>query len=235
MNTEHTEATEIILNEWLKPRLGSRCARLLPFLVGLAAMAALLGLARAFETFPGDKWALLELQRFRGGWLDDAAVVSSAIGGGGIDWGLGIPWIPIAAVGGLLAARRWADALFLAASALAPAFNLMLKELAARPRPEAALALVEESGYAFPSGHAVFAVAFFGAIICLLSERDALAGRPALRRAVQGALSLLILAVGASRVWLGVHWPSDVIAGFLFGALYVAALLAARRAMEAGR
>ncbi len=209
--------------------------RPLPLLLGLVALVVLLTLALVNGTFPGDEWMLLELQRFRRGWLDDVAVAASAIGGGGIDRDLGIPWIPIAAVGGLLAARRWADALFLAASGLAPVFNLMLKELVATPRPDAALALVPETGYAFPSSHAVFAFAFFGSLIHLVGHWKALEGRPRLRRTTQAALALLIVGVGASRVWLGVHWPSDVIAGFLFGSICLALLVAARRGIATER
>ena len=189
-------------------------------------MVAMLGLARAFATFPGDEWALLELRQWRAERLDAAALALSAIGGGGIGWGGGgIPWIPIVAVGGLLGARRWADGLFLAAAIMAPAVNLGLKEWAARPRPDAALALVSETGYAFPSGHAVFAAAFFGALIVLLGRWPLLGGHPRLRVAAQGALLLLILGVGASRVYLGAHWPSDVIAGFCFGALFLLTLV----------
>ncbi len=208
----------------------------LPSLLGLALVGGLLGLARAFGAFPGDEWALLELRQWRGGWPDDAAIALSAVGLGGIGLGgIGIPWIPPVAVGGLLGVRRWGDALFLSAALLAPAVNPALKELAARPRPDPALALVEETGYAFPSGHAVLAAAFFGALIILLGRWRYLEGRPALRLTAQGALLLLLLGVGASRVWLGVHWPSDVIGGFLFGALYLAALVAIRRMVEVRR
>ena len=197
-------------------------------------MAALLALARVYGAFPGDEWALLELTRWRGGWLDDAAMAVSSIGRGGIGWaGLLVPWIPLAGVAGLLSMRRWADAAFLSAATLAPAVNLGLKELAARSRPDEMLALASETGYAFPSGHAVFAAAFFGALIILLGRWPSLDRRPRLRLALQAAMSLLIVGVGASRVWLGVHWPSDVVAGFLFGALWLAVLVALHRVLEA--
>ena len=199
-------------------------------------MAALLALARGYATFPGDEWALLELRQWRGGWLDDVAIALSTIGRGGV--GLGgfpIPWIAVIVMTAPAGLHRWGDALFLLAAVLASVVNLGLKELAARPRPDEMLALVNETGYAFPSGHAVFAAAFLGALIVLLGRWRVLKGRPALRLTLQAALALLILAVGASRVYLGVHWPSDVIGGFLFGALYLAALVAARRIVEARR
>ena len=136
---------------------------------------------------------------------------------------------------GLLVAGQWKESLFLAATSLAPIVNLGLKELVARPRPDVQLALVEESGYAFPSGHAVFAAAFFGALMVLLGRWPCLTRRTILRLALQAALALLIVGVGASRVYLGVHWPSDVIAGFLFGGLYLCVLVVVRGLIEIWR
>ena len=199
------------------------------FLTGLAAMAALLALARIHDVFPGDQWAVLELRQWRADWLNLAIAIIYMVALGSYV----LPYFPVAIVA-LAAVRRWSDGLLLAAAGILPAVaNLGLKELSARPRPDAALALVEETGYAFPSGHAVFAAAFYGALIYLLGRRDGFGRRPALRWTVQGALALFILAVGASRVYLGAHWPSDVIGGFLFGGLCIAALVALRRMLEA--
>ena len=194
-------------------------------------MAALLALARVYDVFPGDEWALLELRQWRADWLDSAISVIYIVGLGGL---FGLPYIPIGLVI-FTALRSWGDGLFLAVCGILPAaLNLGLKELAARPRPDAALALVEETGYSFPSTHAVFAIAFYGALIYLLGRWGAFPGRPRLRRLIQGALALLILAVGVSRVYLGAHWPSDVIGGFLFGGLCLATLIIVRRATRKG-
>ena len=102
---------------------------------GVAAVGTLLGLARAYATFPGDEWGLQETIQGRADWLEQAAAVLSAIGTGGI--GLGgtvVPWIPIVVTGGLLALRKWSEAAFLSLAMLAAVVNLGLKELAARPR-----------------------------------------------------------------------------------------------------
>ena len=202
------------------------------FLAGVAVMAALLALARAHAVFPGDEWALLELRQWRAGWLDLAVEVMYIVGLWAV---VGLPYVPIGIV--IFAALRWwGDGLLMAAcGVLPPVINLALKELAARPRPDAVLALVEEEGYAFPSGHAVFAAAFYGALIYLLGQWDAFPDRPLLRRTIQGALALFILTIGASRVYVGAHWPSDVIGGFLFGGLCLAALVALHQRMQERR
>ena len=207
--------------------------QLLTALVGLGLVAIVLSLGRVFATFPGDEWVLSQLRGLQTGWLDGPARVASAIGIGGIGWGGVVPWIPLAAFTGPLLLRRWADAAFLAAATLAPVVNLGLKELVARPRPDPALAMVQETGYSYPSGHAVFAAAFFGALMLVVYRSSYLAGRRRLRWAVLLFLPALILAVGLSRVYLGVHWASDVVAGFLVGAAYLAALDAVRRHLNA--
>ena len=201
------------------------------FLAGLAAMAALLALARAHPVFPGDEWALLELRQWRAGWLDLAIQILYMAAFGAPS----LPYLQIMLVIFVALGRR-SDGLLLAASGVLPLLlNLGLKEWVARPRPDAVLALVEETGHAFPSSHTVVATAFYGALIYLLGQWDAFPNRPALRRAIQGALALLILAVGASRVYVGAHWSSDVIGGFLFGGLCLAALVAGHYAIQRRR
>ncbi len=200
-----------------------------------AATVAMLVLARVYATFPGDAWALRELAQLRAEWLDAVAIAVSTVGQGGIGWGIAFPWVPVAVTAAPLVMRRWADAVFLALSTLAPAVNLGIKELVARPRPDPEVWLVAETGFAFPSGHSVFAAAFLGALVWMLGRPGSLEGWPVLRRITQGILLLLILAVGVSRVYMGVHWPSDVIGGFLFGALYLWLLISARRWLERRR
>ena len=98
--------------------------------------------------------------------------------------------------------------------------DLALKPLVHRPRPFEVLGMryligPAPSGYSFPSGHA--AAAFAGAVAWILR-----AARSALGRSLPLAYALL---VGWSRIYLGTHWPSDVLAGAVLGALlgYVAA------------
>ena len=207
----------------------------LAILIIAAATATVTVLASMLATFTGDEGALLKLRDLRTPWLTDTATVVSTLGMGGIGWGLAVPWVPVVAVAAVLALRRWADAVFMALATLAPVVNLGLKELVSRPRPDPELWLVAETGYAFPSGHAVFAASFLGALIWLAGREAVLDGHPLARRTVQAALVLLILAIGLSRVNLGVHWPSDVIGGFLFGVLYLSLLTSIRLRAEVRR
>ena len=199
--------------------------------MGVPLLGVMLGLARVHDVFPGDEWALVQLAKHRASWLDPAAVAVSNIGRAGIGLGISVPWVPGVAVAVLLAGRSWGDASLLVFVALAPVLNLGLKELVARPRPDEELSLVLETGYAFPSGHAVFAAAFFGALMWQAGRWSVLDGRTAVRWLALGVLALTVLAIGASRVYLGVHRPSDVIAGFLFGVLYLSVLIAVRKAL----
>ncbi|MHB9145509.1 MAG: phosphatase PAP2 family protein [Symbiobacteriia bacterium] len=98
----------------------------------------------------------------------------------------------------------------------------ILKDIFRRPRPEV-LRLAEAAGYSFPSGHSTVSFAFYGFLSFLLWQ-IARYNRPAPSRrglvAASAVASLLVLLIGWSRVYLGVHYPTDVIAGFATGGLW---------------
>lgn len=95
--------------------------------------------------------------------------------------------------------------------------NRLLKLLFARERP-IGIALIEEAGYSFPSGHSMISMAYFGFLIYLIYHEKI----PNISKAIFTVLgSLMILAIGISRVYLGVHYPSDVIGGFLVSIAYL--------------
>lgn len=88
----------------------------------------------------------------------------------------------------------------------------LLKGMFSRERPRLFDKIALPTGYSFPSGHAMSAVGIYGVIAAAL-----IALYPRARRPVIAAAIALIAMVGLSRIYLGVHWPSDVIGGFLAG------------------
>jgi undecaprenyl-diphosphatase len=100
-----------------------------------------------------------------------------------------------------------------------------LKAVVARPRPALWPWLVPQAGFSFPSGHALAAASFYPVLAW-----EAGCVRPLRRRwfAVLAALGVLWLGLG--RLYLGVHWPSDVLAGWALGAAQSGLALAGLRA-----
>ncbi len=95
--------------------------------------------------------------------------------------------------------------------------NLILKNIFERPRPEG-YRLIEESGFSFPSGHSMASMAFYGLIIYLIFKK---VRNNYIKWISISLLSILILLVGISRIYLGVHYASDVIGGFCFSIIYL--------------
>jgi membrane-associated phospholipid phosphatase len=168
-------------------------------------------LAWIFPTFPGDGWALLQFQQLQSGWLTRGALVVTTLGGGPVAAGV----VGIVTVGMLLL-HRYLDALIMALSLVLMPVGQALKIAVGRPRPDFLLLSDVPTSMSFPSGHALSATILGGVLIFLVGETV----RPkVICRGLQVMLTLFILAVGASRVYLGLHWPSDVIGGFAFGGL----------------
>lgn len=101
---------------------------------------------------------------------------------------------------------------------LVVALNAALKVIVARPRPEG-FRLIAESGFSFPSGHSMVAMAFFGLLIWLVWRYES---DKTVRNACCAAFGLIIVMIGISRIYLGVHYASDVIGGFCVSLLWLA-------------
>ena len=95
--------------------------------------------------------------------------------------------------------------------------NQLLKYIIQRPRPEG-YRLIAESGYSFPSGHSMVSMAFYGLIIYLIWK---MAKNKNIKYISCGILALLIPMIGFSRIYLGVHYTSDVIGGFAISIAYL--------------
>ncbi len=98
----------------------------------------------------------------------------------------------------------------------------VIKNLIQRPRPPSANALISVHGFSFPSGHAFMAFSFYG-LLAYIIYRTSSKKRWKMGAIVGGAMT--IISIGLSRVYLGVHWPSDIIASFMLGAAWLVFLI----------
>lgn len=165
-------------------------------------------------------------------WVEELGRDITALGG----WGV-LALITAVAVGYLvLQGRRHMAALVVASVGLGQALSLVLKHGIDRPRPD----LVPHGSFvytaSFPSGHAMMAAITYLTLAALLMRVEP---RPLLRAYLLGVALLVTVLVGVSRVYLGVHWPTDVLAGWAMGAAWallwsLAAFLLQRRGREEG-
>jgi undecaprenyl-diphosphatase len=198
-----------------------------PALALFAISLVLLGIHLADELIEGEAFAfdtrlLLALRvpdhpqtPIGPSWLLQSAVDISALGGYTLIWLFGL-----AGLVWLIAAGKRAEAGGIAVSLIGSSvIDGLLKSWIARPRPDLVPHLVQVTNASFPSGHAMIASAVYLTLALMLAEgmpRDGWRGRAA-RVAVVAFFSLLAVLIGMSRVYLGVHWPSDVLAGWCFG------------------
>jgi undecaprenyl-diphosphatase len=101
----------------------------------------------------------------------------------------------------------------------------LLKSVFHRLRPDLNH-LVHAAGYSFPSGHSMVSFAFYGAVAYLLLN---CLPRTLIRRLIAGCIVLFVFFIGISRIYLGVHFPSDVAAGFIAGGAWLACCIMARQ------
>jgi membrane-associated phospholipid phosphatase len=189
--------------------------RFLTAVILLICAITLSTVAAGPNTLPGDVAV--------GRWvqdLDSAIVDIVAWGGNFIGEGRIVFTAAIAMVAYSLFLRLWHDVYFLVLLVVLRLASLVLKGIVESPRPTAEdlrLAQVyEEFGY--PSGHTTSATVLAGALIVLLLRR---VHDPAWRRVGLVACLLIPLVTGFARVYVGAHWPSDVLGGYLWGTLIV--------------
>jgi undecaprenyl-diphosphatase len=158
-------------------------------------------------------------------WLPGAAVDITALGSAAV---LGLAVVGVAVF--LLLQGAWRIAVFVvAASGGGWLLNHVLKELFGRARPDVVPHLREVMTLSFPSGHAMTSAAVYltlGALLMRISTRRLT------KFYCMGAAMLLTVLVGASRVYLGVHYPTDVLAGWLLGLSWALLCWLVERAIE---
>jgi undecaprenyl-diphosphatase len=166
------------------------------------------GESRAF-----DRAVLLWIHTTFPGWLDGPMRIVTA---------LGYYWfvlLLLVVVVSLFYQRAWklSAILLLVSTAGSAVLTTVLKGVFQRARPELFDSGYHASFYSFPSGHATVAVGFYGMVTLVLAYR--LRGRARWVVAVSGIL--VVLLIGFSRLYLGVHYPTDVVAGYLAALLWL--------------
>ena len=157
---------------------------------------------------PGDETAMEIVEGLRTGWFTDLAKIVTALGSGVVAWGIAIVCAVFLAV-----RRRWTEfAVLLGGMALTAIGFHAIKAAVDRPRPPEPL--VGSSGSSFPSGHAAYSVLYVWLAVTIVIRLRPGMARGAAVVAVGTALTAL---VGLSRVYLGVHYLSDVSAGWALG------------------
>ena len=198
----------------------SRGTIFLAFYLWLLSGAILLSLiARYTDFFPGDMSITKTLQKRRSPLVRRLMVGISEIGFAKI----AVP-LTISIAGIFWALRFRLEAVFILLTTSSNVLNALVKRLIKRPRPANELVTVARviNEPSFPSGHVMHYTNFFGLLIYLLATN----WRPGrLRNILIAICTALILCIGPSRVYLGAHWPSDVMAGYLYGGLWFGGLM----------
>ncbi len=198
----------------------SRGTMFLAFYLWLLSGAGILSwIAQRTQFFPGDMSITARLQRQKNPefhtfmyWVSEVGFwqwsVPETIGVAGIFWAL----------------RFRLEALFILLTTSSNILNAIVKRVIKRPRPNKELVSVVRviNEPSFPSGHVMHYTNFYGLLIYLLATN----WKPGkLRNALIAFCTGMIATIGPSRIFLGAHWPSDVMAGYLYGGLWFGGII----------
>jgi undecaprenyl-diphosphatase len=199
------------------------------FSEGLAAAAALLvfgwvaALAMSGAAVPSDLAIRNTIHAFASPTLTEVMRAVTQLGSSPFLVVLGaiLVWRLIAA------GRRRAALVLVAASLGGEAFDQVLKLVFRRPRPETFFGFIAPSGYSFPSGHAIASICFWGVVAAIAAARMQ---SPYARAAMWLSAALLAVWIGLSRIYLGAHYPSDVLGGYAAAVVWVMVIRTGYRA-----
>lgn len=199
----------------------SRGTIYLAFYLWLLSGAMMLSfIARRTDFFPGDMTIMQALQKRKNPWFRGFMLGISEIGFP--KWATPLSF----GIAGIFWALRFRlEAIFLLFASSSYSLNALVKRLIKRPRPTQELATVVRviNEPSFPSGHVMHYTNFFGMLIYLLATNWR-SGR--LRNWLIAMCTSLIALIGPSRIYLGAHWPSDVMAGYVYGGLWFGGMMA---------
>jgi undecaprenyl-diphosphatase len=186
-------------------------------LVALGMFTLLAALAQRLQTLPFDRDVTAGLQGAQLALLGQAMLALSVFGY--------TPWSYLTAgLGALIVGLRlgWRTGAYLALiTALQGLTNLLVKAAVGRPRPLGSLVnlLTVEHGNSFPSGHVMFYTVFFGFILFLAWTQ---VRQRAARWVAVATSAALVAGIAPSRIYLGAHWLSDVVAAYMLGLIFLA-------------
>ena len=184
----------------------------------LSCLVTLLGLSWLFqevlekEAFGFDTAVPLEVHQWANPVLDQVMLSLTRLGDPEF-----VVVIIVVILGLLLWKRQRTEAKMLTIACLgALVLNQGLKLFFAKPRPQLWTPLIVETSFSFPSGHALGAVVLYGFLAYLLAVKH-----PKISHWIYSLTIILVIAIGISRLYLGVHWFTDIAAGYAVGFLWL--------------
>ncbi len=196
--------------------------------VGAVALVAFVAIAKVVlegALQPADEQLLRLVAAHRSALLTKVALQATMLG-------TGLVLVVVVLVGSAflwLTRHRHSAYLLLASFFGAWALNDLLKDVFERPRPDVVPHLATFATWSFPSGHAMSSMAAYGAIALLIARLER---SRAARLATWLVAALVILVIGASRIYLGVHYLSDILGGYAAGLAWVAFAAAGMSALQ---
>jgi undecaprenyl-diphosphatase len=197
-------------------------------IVGLIAVAIFAAFAAAVQagwTQTIDERTLSWLQARRAPALDKIMLTITTLGDGVVRWMV----VFVASLFLWLTRHHWSVYMLFIALVGGILLNQALKGAFNRPRPSVVVGLDPVTSLSFPSGHAMVSLITYGTVAYLVGRLEP---TPRLRTLTWLSTALVVLGIGLSRMYLGVHYPSDVLAGFIAGVAWLAFVASGMTALQ---